>query len=384
MRLKITNPCTERKVFACLFWWAGWSVLLAGHHCNPPPIVHIRRILAWNPQTAERIEVEFLRGDQQTPTLLFTRYQAPETFLERHQETLRPPATLSPQHPLFALFATHTLSDPKAIEAALWTIAQQIARRRWPSQQGASRWRWLSPPSLSVPLRDMRLALDPTALLTTHPLMRAHWPPSTRLFVSFRTPQGEAPHLALALFNEYHRSLTPALAAPEQAHIRRLSCHQRWCWIEIDYGLHQGGHWITQRYLWALDTHLAQLFHARGYRAHDQKRYQEAAQDFSRAALLDPQFSDARYNLACTYSLLGRLEQAIALLKPLLQQPAYRKLACKDNDFAPLQKIPRYAALLSCFAPRSSPSSAPTSRPRSDREHKHFSPSIRPPTHPQR
>jgi len=176
-------------------------VLLAGHHCNPPPIVHIRRILAWNPQTAERIEVEFLRGDQQTPTLLFTRYQAPETFLERHQETLRPPATLSPQHPLFALFATHTLSDPKAIEAALWTIAQQIARRRWPSQQGASRWRWLSPPSLSVPLRDMRLALDPTALLTTYPSMRAHWPPSTRLFVSFRAQQGEAPHLALALVN---------------------------------------------------------------------------------------------------------------------------------------------------------------------------------------
>ncbi len=362
MHLKITNPSPERKVFARLFWWAGWSLLLAGHDCAPPSIVHIRRVIAWDTHSSERLEVEFLRHDQQDPTLLFTRRRPPHTQVASHQEKLSPPTSLSPKDPLYPLFSNKLPSDPDAIERAVWMIAQRIAARRWPSPNKMSRWRWLSPPTRSLPLKDLRISLDVAPLLSIRPQIRANWPTSAPLFVHFRASQEDAPHLALSLFPAYHRPLTPPLADPQRARFRRLSCHRRWCLIEIDYGPDRIGNWITQRYVWPLDTQLAQLFHARGHRAHDQKRYREAAQDFARASRLDPQLSDARYNLACAYSLLGRFEQAIALLKPLLQQPAYRKLACKDNDFAPLQKIPHYAVLLSCFAPTTRPTSAPASR----------------------
>ena len=68
----------------------------------------------------------------------------------------------------------------------------------------------------------------------------------------------------------------------------------------------------------------------------------------TRALAIDPGDNIARYNAACTYSLLGEFDRAIDLLEICLQQfGGDMKLWFKnDSDFDPIRTHPRYQKLL--------------------------------------
>ncbi len=58
----------------------------------------------------------------------------------------------------------------------------------------------------------------------------------------------------------------------------------------------------------------------------------------------DPILLAARYDLACAYSQLGKLEEAYRTLSELLTlQPQYASRAARDADLAALRDHPRYA-----------------------------------------
>jgi len=68
----------------------------------------------------------------------------------------------------------------------------------------------------------------------------------------------------------------------------------------------------------------------------------------ARALAIDPDDNNARYNAACTYSLLGESDRAIDLLESCVQQVASdMKLWLKnDSDLDPIRTHPRYQRLL--------------------------------------
>ena len=68
----------------------------------------------------------------------------------------------------------------------------------------------------------------------------------------------------------------------------------------------------------------------------------------ARALAIDPDDNIARYNAACTYSLLGEHDRAIDLLETYLRQvgPIQKVWFKNDFDLAPIQGHPRYQKLL--------------------------------------
>ena len=68
----------------------------------------------------------------------------------------------------------------------------------------------------------------------------------------------------------------------------------------------------------------------------------------ARALAIDPDDNIARYNAACTYSLLGESDRAIDLLEPCLQQvgPDQKLWFKNDFDLDPIRNHPRYQKLL--------------------------------------
>jgi len=68
----------------------------------------------------------------------------------------------------------------------------------------------------------------------------------------------------------------------------------------------------------------------------------------ARAQAIDPDDNTARYNAACTYSLLGELERAIDLLETYLRQvgPDAKLFFMNDSDLDPIRGHPRYDKLL--------------------------------------
>ena len=67
----------------------------------------------------------------------------------------------------------------------------------------------------------------------------------------------------------------------------------------------------------------------------------------ARALAIDPDDNIARYNAACTYSLLGEIDRAIDLLEICLPQlGGDMKLWFKnDSDLDPIRNHPRYRRL---------------------------------------
>ena len=73
--------------------------------------------------------------------------------------------------------------------------------------------------------------------------------------------------------------------------------------------------------------------------------YPQAIEQLQQAIAVDASFWAARYNLACAYTRLGRLEQAYDTLEKLLAvRPEYASLAARDGELAALRNDPEFAA----------------------------------------
>jgi adenylate cyclase len=70
--------------------------------------------------------------------------------------------------------------------------------------------------------------------------------------------------------------------------------------------------------------------------------------EWARRALdLDPEETSILYNVACVYSLLGRIEDAIGCLEKVMKHGTfYMNWAAKDSDLDALRSDPRFQALL--------------------------------------
>ena len=68
----------------------------------------------------------------------------------------------------------------------------------------------------------------------------------------------------------------------------------------------------------------------------------------ARALAVDPDASNAQYNVACTYSLLGEFDRAIDLLEIWLQNVGSdsKQWFRTDSDLDPIRNHPRYHTLL--------------------------------------
>jgi tetratricopeptide (TPR) repeat protein len=77
----------------------------------------------------------------------------------------------------------------------------------------------------------------------------------------------------------------------------------------------------------------------------------------ARALAIDPEESAILYNVACTYSLMGETDQAIALLEKAVRNGfGHKEWIENDPDFASLRDHPRFQALMQSFAAASTKS----------------------------
>lgn len=97
-----------------------------------------------------------------------------------------------------------------------------------------------------------------------------------------------------------------------------------------------------------IDENHAESHYLYGFIMFGRKRYDEAVDQFKRALKSRPQFFAARNHLGVAYLELGRFNEAIATLEPLLKEPTYTMqylvynnlgLACsKKGDVAQAEK----------------------------------------------
>jgi serine/threonine protein kinase/Flp pilus assembly protein TadD len=67
-----------------------------------------------------------------------------------------------------------------------------------------------------------------------------------------------------------------------------------------------------------------------------------------RALEIDPEETSILYNVACVYSLLGRIEESIGCLQKVMEHGTfYKNWAAKDSDLDAVRSDPRFQALLS-------------------------------------
>jgi len=54
----------------------------------------------------------------------------------------------------------------------------------------------------------------------------------------------------------------------------------------------------------------------------------------------------ANYNMACYRAVQGQHEEALRLLeKAVRKEAAYRQLACEEEDFASIRRLPKFLSL---------------------------------------
>ena len=97
----------------------------------------------------------------------------------------------------------------------------------------------------------------------------------------------------------------------------------------------------------ALEPLAARMLNGEALEAHRAGRFDAAAQGFAAASALDASFELARTNRACALNRLGRRQDALAALAPLLRDNpvlAYSKVA-SDPELQTLQDAPELVAL---------------------------------------
>ena len=86
---------------------------------------------------------------------------------------------------------------------------------------------------------------------------------------------------------------------------------------------------------------------AAGLKFHRSGDYAQAIKAFQSAIDAFPTYRLARYNMACSYSLDGKVDESWALLEPLLSEdyPRHKRRIAEDSDLAPLGKSPLAATV---------------------------------------
>ena len=396
---KITKNRPKRKLLHLFLHsirlfgvFAACLLLCASSSCEDPPLLHLRRLLAWEADRSWVIEAVLLREEERPPRLSLRLIELPEKKLDE----------LPLDSALYrGFFSKAPSKDGERIlrESRFHLLpALRQAARPWTHWKGKPlRWQWLSEqhqqgaPALSKAVFQWKPPRQGITLTTPQeggrrwiarrvPLLGAVRRLDEKIkahlgedlwFVAWPAVGEKAAHWRLVWKGRYLRELSemPSKIA-EDAHLL-LSCAQGWCLLQADTGrISKGEAQITQSFAWEMAPHLAFLVHLRGYQAHEKKRYDLALADFSLASRLDPHLTDARYNQACAHALRGESAQAMALLQPLLaKHPSYRKLACRDTDLLRLRKDPRYQRVFDCIPTstlpisRPSPSSSTTKTP---------------------
>ncbi len=115
--------------------------------------------------------------------------------------------------------------------------------------------------------------------------------------------------------------------------------------LEVDY---HGVPQVVSPYVLLLRPIAARLAAAVAYQAYLREQWDEAIVAWQRAAELDPTVGDHHYNLACVYSLSGRLDRAREALRQalLLGGRDFAALARTDADLEALREAGGLDALL--------------------------------------
>lgn len=80
--------------------------------------------------------------------------------------------------------------------------------------------------------------------------------------------------------------------------------------------------------------------------------YQQAEDLLKQAIKVDPEFTMAHYNLACTYALQGKIERSTRSLENALKRnpTKYVTMANQDDDFQKIRNDNRFKALLKRYS----------------------------------
>ncbi len=96
-----------------------------------------------------------------------------------------------------------------------------------------------------------------------------------------------------------------------------------------------------------------------GYCLHSEKKYDEAVKAFARAVELGVNRPGNLYNTACSCSLMGKKDEALAFLQKALEARfAEQQTLENDTDLDPLRDDPRFAALTGVIKGLKSPPAA--------------------------
>lgn len=97
----------------------------------------------------------------------------------------------------------------------------------------------------------------------------------------------------------------------------------------------------------ALDPRYAAAYNSRGLIYVRLKAHAEALEAYQRAMAIRPEWATPFYNAACAAALMGDVERACGWLgRAISLRDAYRGMALRDPDFAPIRDHPQFQALV--------------------------------------
>ncbi len=198
--------------------------------------------------------------------------------------------------------------------------------------------------------------LDPQTVTATQDAAPRHTPTIASQEFPPDVPPGIAParanQLTVVVSNDMLRATDGNQMAPLSiiaSEITKLTRSPDGRMISVDY------HWLSacapevKRRQFSVASLEARLLNKQALKRHRQKEYRTAAEGFARAVALDPDYEQARTNLACAQTLLNQRSAALATLAPLLKEnPAriYLKILT-DDDYLGIRTEPAINALKS-------------------------------------
>lgn len=304
--------------------------------CVTDQALHIRRLVGWSPTQHTRLEVDLISTPDAPPSLQLRLWKR-QTLLHQHID----------QTPQVQQLANAYVRRQKDIERRLYTLSAQLfATHIQPKlSKPPKAWR---PVSLTkdIPLRQFRQTLS-----LRHDVHVA-------LRYQEKNISGVRAVLLLQTLDERaKRVIKHTIPSPKRARIRAISCRQQRCFVHIEHdNLRPGSSRSTYSFFFSLHKEAARLWNTHGYRLHDKKQFAKAAHSFELATKLDPNYGDGFYNLACTFALRGKTQQALMTLKRAIKRDkSFRTLACKDKDFRSLYKTTFFLQTLHCQRKKKKP-----------------------------